>query len=154
MPSPAAEMSPAAFCTPTAEAGFVQGASFTRSTVTAWSDSMGRVAAAGDNAAMESLFSLLQRNVLYWQRWDTREQLRIAIVTWIGAHLPSWAPLGPTRPVDPDRIRDHHVPSGPASCITSVTRSCSSPDKWVGLDIGACQLSPGPVRRPTLTGAS
>ncbi|MGW5456220.1 IS3 family transposase [Nocardia sp. NPDC003979] len=45
--------------------------------------SMGRVGAAGDNAAMESFFSLLQRNVLDWQRWDTREQLRIAIVTWI-----------------------------------------------------------------------
>src|SRR5690606_7113802 len=45
--------------------------------------SMGRVGAAGDNAAMESFFSLLQRNVLDRQRWDTREQLRIAIVTWI-----------------------------------------------------------------------
>ncbi|MED5802164.1 IS3 family transposase, partial [Gordonia sp. Z-3] len=37
----------------------------------------------GDNAAMESFFALLQRNVLDRQRWDTREQLRIAIVTWI-----------------------------------------------------------------------
>ena len=39
--------------------------------------------AAGDNAAMESFFSLLQKNVLDRRRWDTREQLRIAIVTWI-----------------------------------------------------------------------
>ncbi len=45
--------------------------------------SMGRVGAAGDNAAMESFFSLLQRNVLDRRKWDTREQLRIAIVTWI-----------------------------------------------------------------------
>ncbi|MFC3241733.1 IS3 family transposase [Gordonia humi] len=45
--------------------------------------SMGRVGAAGDNAAMESFFALLQRNVLDRQRWATREQLRIAIVTWI-----------------------------------------------------------------------
>lgn len=45
--------------------------------------SMGRVAAAGDNAAMESFFSLLQRNVLDRQIWATREDLRIAIVTWI-----------------------------------------------------------------------
>ena len=45
--------------------------------------SMGRVGAAGDNAAMESCFALLQRNVLDRQRWATREQLRIAIVTWI-----------------------------------------------------------------------
>lgn len=45
--------------------------------------SMGRVGAAGDNAAMESFFSLLQKNVLNRQRWATREQLRIAIVVWI-----------------------------------------------------------------------
>jgi putative transposase len=45
--------------------------------------SMGRVGAAGDNAAMESFFSLLQKNVLDRRRWDTREELRIAIITWI-----------------------------------------------------------------------
>jgi len=45
--------------------------------------SMGRVASAADNAAMESFFSLLQNNVLNRQPWRTREQLRIAIVTWI-----------------------------------------------------------------------
>ncbi len=45
--------------------------------------SMGRVASAGDNAAMESFFSLLQKNVLDTKRWDTREELRLAIVTWI-----------------------------------------------------------------------
>lgn len=32
---------------------------------------------------MEIFFALLQRNVLDRQRWDTREQLRIAIVTWV-----------------------------------------------------------------------
>ena len=45
--------------------------------------SMGRVGAAGDNAAMESFFSLLQKNVLDRRVWKTREALRIAIVTWI-----------------------------------------------------------------------
>lgn len=45
--------------------------------------SIGRVGACGDNAAMESFFSLLQKNVLDRQRWSTREQLRLAIVTWI-----------------------------------------------------------------------
>ncbi|MEI4274248.1 IS3 family transposase, partial [Klenkia sp. LSe6-5] len=45
--------------------------------------SMGRVGACGDNAAMESFFSLLQKNVLDRQTWGTRQQLRIAIVTWI-----------------------------------------------------------------------
>jgi transposase InsO family protein len=45
--------------------------------------SMGRVGACGDNAAMESFFALLQKNVLNRQRWDTREELRLAIITWI-----------------------------------------------------------------------
>ncbi len=36
-------------------------------------DFMGRVGAAGDNAAMESFFSLLKENVLDRRRWDTRE---------------------------------------------------------------------------------
>jgi putative transposase len=45
--------------------------------------SMGQVASAADNAAMESFFSLLQKNVLDRRSWDTREELRIAIVTWI-----------------------------------------------------------------------
>ena len=43
--------------------------------------SMGRVGAAGDNAAMESFFSLLQNNVLNRRSWATRQELRIAIVT-------------------------------------------------------------------------
>ncbi len=45
--------------------------------------SMGRVGAAGDNAAMESFFALLQKNVLNRRAWASREELRIAIVTWI-----------------------------------------------------------------------
>jgi len=45
--------------------------------------SMGKVGSAGDNAAMESFFSLLQKNVLDRHRWASREELRIAIVTWI-----------------------------------------------------------------------
>ncbi|WP_436277902.1 IS3 family transposase [Pseudactinotalea suaedae] len=45
--------------------------------------SMGRVGAAGHNAAMESFFSLLQKNVLNRRIWATREDLRIAVVTWI-----------------------------------------------------------------------
>lgn len=45
--------------------------------------SMGRIGACGDNAAMESFFSLLQKNVL--DRWSrsTRKELRLAIVSWI-----------------------------------------------------------------------
>jgi transposase InsO family protein len=45
--------------------------------------SMDRVGACADNAAMESFFALLQRNVLDRQRWSTRAQLGLAIVTWI-----------------------------------------------------------------------
>lgn len=45
--------------------------------------SMGRVGAAGDNAAMESFFSLLQKNVLDRKSWQTRKELRLAIVSWI-----------------------------------------------------------------------
>ena len=30
----------------------------------------------------QSFFSLLQKNVLNTRRWDTRDQLRLAIVTW------------------------------------------------------------------------
>lgn len=45
--------------------------------------SMGRVGACADNAAMESFFALPQKNVLDRQRWRTRADLRLAIVTWI-----------------------------------------------------------------------
>jgi putative transposase len=46
--------------------------------------SMGRVAAAGDNAAMESFYSLLQKNVLNRKRrWRTRSELAYEIVVWI-----------------------------------------------------------------------
>mgnify|MGYP003871114183 CR=1 FL=1 len=45
--------------------------------------SMGRVGSAGDNAAMESFFALLQNNVLNSRKWAKREDLRLAIVTWI-----------------------------------------------------------------------
>ncbi len=45
--------------------------------------SMGRVASAGDNAAMESWHALLQKNVLDRRRWRTREELHEAVVFWI-----------------------------------------------------------------------
>jgi transposase InsO family protein len=44
---------------------------------------MGRIGAAGDNAAMESFFGLPQNNVLNPRTWTTRQQLTTAIVTWI-----------------------------------------------------------------------
>jgi putative transposase len=45
--------------------------------------SMGWVGACGDNAAMESFFARLQKNVLDRRRWTSRHQLRLAIVSWI-----------------------------------------------------------------------
>jgi putative transposase len=45
--------------------------------------SMGRVASAGDNAAMESWNSLLQKNVLNRKTWATRDELHNEIVYWI-----------------------------------------------------------------------
>ncbi len=45
--------------------------------------SMGRVGTCADNTAMESFFSLLQKNVLNRRRWATRAELRLAIVSWI-----------------------------------------------------------------------
>ena len=47
------------------------------------SGSMGRVASAGDNAAMESFNALLQKNVLNRRAWRTRDELQYAIVDWI-----------------------------------------------------------------------
>ncbi|ARU53004.1 transposase [Cellulosimicrobium cellulans] len=32
---------------------------------------------------MESFFALLQKNVLNRKRWATRDELRLAIITWI-----------------------------------------------------------------------
>jgi putative transposase len=92
--------------------------------------SMGQVGSAGDNAAMESFFSLLQKNVLNRQAWDTREQLRIAIITWIERTYHRSAslrrpPRSPTtsrsRPIDAHRIRDHHDPNSRTGCLAAVT---------------------------------
>ncbi|MEU7766859.1 tyrosine-type recombinase/integrase [Nocardia sp. NPDC049190] len=43
-------------------------------------------------------------------------------------HLPPPTTSNPTRPIDPDRIRNHHDTSSPTGCLTTVTRSCSSPE--------------------------
>jgi putative transposase len=69
--------------------------------------SMGQVGSAGDNAAMESFFALLQRNVLDRRRWDSRDELRIAIVTWIERtyhRRRRQAALGRLTPIEYERI--------------------------------------------------
>ncbi|MEW1819102.1 IS3 family transposase [Streptomyces diastaticus] len=78
----AAARSPAASSTPIADLHSAQGSTWPFSHVTALSARC-RAGAAGDNAAMESFFALLQKNVLDRRSWRTRNELRIAIVTWI-----------------------------------------------------------------------
>ncbi|MGP5056915.1 IS3 family transposase [Brachybacterium paraconglomeratum] len=74
--------------------------------------SMGKVGAAGDNAAMESFFALLQKNVLNRRRWRTREELRIAIITWIERtyhRRRRQARLGRLTPIEYETIMDPTV---------------------------------------------
>ena len=69
--------------------------------------SMCRVGAAGDNAAMESFFALLQKSVLSRRRWTTRGELRQAIVAWIERtyhHRRRQARLGRLTPVEFETI--------------------------------------------------
>ncbi|CQD16717.1 transposase subunit [Mycolicibacterium conceptionense] len=106
--------------------------------------SMGRVGAAGDNAAMESSFSLLQKNVLDRRRWDTREELRIAIATWIERayhHRRRQTGLGR---LTPSRIRsDYDPPNTPRR--SSPCRSHPHPvDRQL---VDALQRSPPEGRR-------
>ena len=62
--------------------------------------SMGQVGAAGDNAAMESFFALLQKNVLDRRRWRTREDSdRDHYLD--RTDLPPPPASGPPGPIDP-----------------------------------------------------
>ena len=75
--------------------------------------SMGRVASSADNAAMESFFSLLQKNVLNVRRWDTRDQLRLAIVTWTERtyhRRRRQDRLGRLTPIEYETIINHEAP--------------------------------------------
>jgi transposase InsO family protein len=74
---------PTRWCTQTAAAQFRSHAFARALRAAGLQGSMGRVGACADNAAMESFFSLLQKNVLNRRRWTTHDQLRLAIVTWI-----------------------------------------------------------------------
>jgi len=44
---------------------------------------MGQAYTCADNAAIESFFSLLQKNVLDQRSWPVRTQLRLGIIGWI-----------------------------------------------------------------------
>lgn len=48
--------------------------------------SLGRVASAVDNAVIASVFTLPRNSFLKRRRWTTRDEFRLAIVTWIKRH--------------------------------------------------------------------
>jgi transposase InsO family protein len=67
--------------------------------------SMGRTGTCADNAAMESFFALLQKNVLDQGRWSTREELRLADRDLDRADVPPPAPSARSRQAHADRVR-------------------------------------------------
>lgn len=73
--------------------------------------SMGQVGAAGDNAAMESFFALLQNNVLDRRRWAHPRRSQDRDRHLDRTHLPPTPTTSRARPIDPDRIRSDHDPS-------------------------------------------
>ena len=83
--------------------------------------SMGRVGAAGDNAAMESFFSLLQKNVLNRRSWATRDELRIAIRNLDRADVPPTAQASSAGAFDSGRVRSHHERTGRTRCLTQLS---------------------------------
>lgn len=74
--------------------------------------SMGRVGAAGDNAAMESFFSLLQKNVLDRQVWTTRIELSNAMFDYIEVFYNRrrrHSKLGYASPIEYERALDQET---------------------------------------------
>ncbi|SBS77438.1 transposase (fragment) [uncultured Mycobacterium sp.] len=93
--------------------------------------SMCRVGAPGDNAAMESFFSLLQKNVLDRRRWDNPGRTADRDRHMDRTDLPPAPPAVRPRAVDdPDRIRSNHDHTGQSGRVTeTVTYSCSRPNR-------------------------
>jgi len=74
--------------------------------------SMGRVGAAGDNAAMESFLSLLQKNVLDRQVWTTRIELSNAMFDYIEVFYNRrrrHSKLGYASPIEYERALDQET---------------------------------------------
>ena len=82
--------------------------------------SMGKVGAAGDNTVMESFFALVQENVLDRRHWTTRQDLWIAIVTWIERtyHRRRRRRQDAIGRLAPHRVRDHHDHTGRSGSLT------------------------------------
>ena len=79
--------------------------------------SMGRVGAAGDNAAIKSFFSLLQKRArpppLGHPRTTTHRDCHLD-----RTHIPPAPTPSRTRTVDPDRIRSNHDHTGQSGRVT------------------------------------
>lgn len=91
---------------------------------------MGRVGACADNAAMESLFSLLQKNVLNRRRWKTRQELCLAIISWIEKtyhRRRRQDRLGRLTPIDFETLLQAAHAAGP-HLPTESTRPWADPD--------------------------
>lgn len=118
--------------------------------------SMGRVGACADKAAMEPFFSPLKKNVLDRRRWLTRQDLRLAITTWIERTYhcrrrlensrPSNTGSRSPRPKTPSQQKPGH--SGPGSPLAKPTRSAlpaTSPSAFTKPD---CCSRGRNIRRP------
>ena len=67
---------------------------------------------------MESFLSLLQKNVLDRRTWTTREELRIAIVTWIERTYHRRRRQTSLGRLTPRRMRDRHGHTGLPGRVT------------------------------------
>ncbi len=94
---------------------------------------------------MESFFALLQKNVLDRQRWTSREQLRLAIITWTEKTYHRAPPPTMARPPHTHRIRDNQ--RGRASSLThpppESTKAGAVPQGYCGLVVAHALRSMG-----------
>ena len=103
--------------TPTAAANFDPEPSGPSSKPPGCTGSMGRVAAAGDNAAMESFYSLLQKNVLDRTTLEDPQRARLRDRLLDRTHLQPPPTSTSTRQTHPRRVRTrlHHHPADQAA---------------------------------------
>jgi hypothetical protein len=63
-------------------------------------------------AHIAAAMGVSRKRVKTWierRQWASRQDLRIAIVTWIERTYPPTPQTGRSRPIDPYRVRDHQV---------------------------------------------
>lgn len=112
--------------------------------------SMGQVGAAGDNAAMESFFALLQKNVLDQRRWRTPQRTPDGNHHLDRTHLPPPTTTSPPRQIDPYRMRDHHEPGRHPGGLNPTCHPSVRQSPALGIMSRGCidWLGPGPSTGP------